>query len=74
MMTEFEIGSVLRLKSGDPKITVAGNAFKKLPYVNAYPCVWFDNRGIKHNGIFESETLERDTSEPARVVNITAYK
>ena len=56
-MTEFEIGSVVRLKSGGPKITVAGNAFKELPYVNAYPCVWFDSRGIKHDGIFEADAL-----------------
>ena len=73
-MTEFEIGAVVRLKSGGPKITVAGTAFNELPYVNAYPCVWFDSKGTKHDGVFESDALERDTSESATLVNLTSYK
>jgi uncharacterized protein YodC (DUF2158 family) len=54
----FEVGQVVRLKSGGPKMTVSGIADYGYAGHDQALCVWFE--GIKRQeAVFELLTLER---------------
>ncbi len=55
-MTEFKIGDVVVLKSGLNRMTVTGEAIG-YEYKHAYPCVWMEGNGPKHEWFYESDTL-----------------
>lgn len=56
-MTEFKMGDVVVLKSRLDRMIVTGEAIGD-PYIHAYPCVWMDSQGPKHEWFYESDTLK----------------
>ncbi len=56
-MTEFKIGDVVVRKNGLDKMIVTGPAIG-YEYKHAYPCVWMDSNGPKHEWFYESDTLK----------------
>jgi len=68
-MAEFQEGSVVRLKSGGPPMTVS----IVHDYNDMLVCKWFDQRGIVQEEIFASCALVEDgdfTCEKVADVNI----
>jgi len=54
MMAAFQIGDLVRLKSGGPVMTVSG----KVTAHGTYPCKWFD---MTHSALPFSEVFHADT-------------
>ena len=54
-MAKFPVGTVVKLKSGGPKMTVKEEV-KRLP--GNFVCTWFEN-GKVGTGTFSETTLER---------------
>ena len=50
-MEIFEIGQIVRLKSGGPKMTIKGAD------EGAWACQWFDRNGKLHNDTFPEDML-----------------
>jgi uncharacterized protein YodC (DUF2158 family) len=57
VMTEFKIGDVVVRRSGLDRMIVTGPAIG-YEYKHAYPCVWMDSKGPKHEWFYESDTLK----------------
>ncbi|MGA2333708.1 MAG: hypothetical protein ABSG75_18375 [Syntrophales bacterium] len=57
VMTEFKIGDVVVRKNGLDRMIVTGPAIG-YEYKHAYPCVWVDSKGPKHEWFYESDTLK----------------
>lgn len=53
----MQVGSVVRLKSGGPLMTIAGREMS-----GAFICQWFVNDELKR-GSFSSESLEDESDE-----------
>ncbi len=54
----FEVGQVVRLKSGGPKMTIKGiEQYGSVPHDQA-KCEWFDAANKRQEGVFELPTLE----------------
>lgn len=51
-MEIFELGQVVRLKSGGPKMTIKGDDD------GAWACQWFDRNGRVQNDSFPEDMLE----------------
>ncbi|CAM3699339.1 YodC family protein [Litorimonas haliclonae] len=51
-MEIFEIGQIVRLKSGGPKMTIKGAD------AGAWACQWFDRNGKLHNDTFPEDMLD----------------
>ena len=51
-MEIFEIGQIVRLKSGGPKMTIKGAD------ADAWACQWFDRNGKLHNDTFPEDMLD----------------
>ena len=51
-MEIFEIGQIVRLKSGGPKMTI------KAKDNDAWACQWFDRNGKLHNDSFPEDMLD----------------
>jgi len=52
-MEIFEIGQIVRLKSGGPKMTVKSADGKA-----TWACQWFDRNGKLHNDSFQEDMLD----------------
>ena len=50
---KFEIGEIVRLKSGGPKMTVTVVVFGRVG------CTWFDEDDNEHRGSYPRAALER---------------
>lgn len=59
MSDQFEIGDVVRLKSGGPTMTVTQVGQKAMTGQQAVWCVWFDVKG-QQSGDFPPGALEKD--------------
>ncbi|WP_017932283.1 YodC family protein [Robiginitomaculum antarcticum] len=57
-MTQFEIGQIVRLKSGGPKMTIKGAD------EDAWACQWFDRNGKIHNDSFPASMLDLFVMRP----------
>jgi len=61
MESKYQVGDVVRLRSGGPEMTV-----QKLPedrqYNDYYRCQWFAGKKLE-NGNFQEESLESVTPE-----------
>lgn len=69
VMTEFDNGSVVKLKKGDgPAMTVVGNALNDDSHRHAYRCRWFDKNHVYHEEIFESDDLKDTKVDWEKVV------
>jgi len=55
---KVKIGDTVRLKSGCPLMTVDGEVEDKLR------CVWFDEKHIRYQHIFDPLTLQADDGIP----------
>jgi uncharacterized protein YodC (DUF2158 family) len=54
----FEVGQVVRLKSGGPLMTIKGiDVYGNVPHIQA-KCEWFDKGHKREEGVFELPTLE----------------
>ena len=59
---DFNIGDVVRLKSGGPSMTIDGTAGSR------YVCVWFDSATVYHRQNFDQGALAKVAPEqPAAV-------
>ena len=61
-MDEIRRGDVVTLRSGGPRMTV--EAVQKLfgqPGLSAH-CSWFDAQGVRHQGWFAVEALQKGAS------------
>jgi uncharacterized protein YodC (DUF2158 family) len=54
-MSEFNIGDVVRLKSGNPKMTIKG------PDDDAWAVQWIDRNGKLQGDSFHADMLDRFT-------------
>ena len=62
-MTEevaFEVGGVVRLKSGGPSMTVTQVGERAMTGQMTVWCVWFDSKGNQQDGTFPPGALEKD--------------
>lgn len=59
MSEQFQVGDVVRLKSGGPAMTVTtvGN---NMADVMSVWCVWFDQKAAQQNGTFPVGAVEKD--------------
>jgi uncharacterized protein YodC (DUF2158 family) len=55
----FQVGDIVKLKSGGPEMTVRGRA----PTVGAYDCQWFAGKKLE-SGRFPEESLEPASVKP----------
>lgn len=56
---EFQVGDVVKLKSGGPKMTVSEVNVKFLDSITRLIlCIWFEN-GRRESGKFKPEELEK---------------
>ena len=62
-MANLNIGDVVKLKSGGPKMTVA------YVYADEITCKWFDEQNRKHEDTFHIDQLEKDKPARARIIN-----
>jgi len=58
MAGKFQIGSIVELKSGGPKMTVAGIDTRfTVPKPDVYKCQWFGGKKLE-DGYFPEESLK----------------
>lgn len=57
----FNIGDIVRLKSGGPKMTILGIDGDE----STYACKWFDRNGRLNRDSFQASTIEAFISRPA---------
>ena len=57
VMTEFKIGDVVVHKRSLDRMIVTDKAIGS-EYKHAYPCVWMDSKGPKHEWFYESDNLK----------------
>ena len=63
-MADFQIGDVVKLKSGGPKMTVTGTG-KDMYGKPTVVCTWFAQHDTKREtGVFPVETVEAVTEPP----------
>jgi uncharacterized protein YodC (DUF2158 family) len=70
-MTNFQVGDLVRLKSGGPKMTIASPAEGEV-----YQCFWFNQIGFEYtrqSGEFRAEALRR-LAQPASIVSVSSVK
>lgn len=62
MDKKFNIGDIVELKSGGPKMTINGviSYVEKKEYI--YRCVWFGNESILHMGEIHQNSLKPVTA------------
>jgi len=65
MSDEFNIGDVVRLKSGGPDMTINGEVQGTTHLT--YSCQWFDADEKSQNGQFQAASLEPPSSGPFRI-------
>jgi uncharacterized protein YodC (DUF2158 family) len=64
--SHFEVGDVIALKSGGPRMTIKRIHEREDAAQGGYYCAWFVD-GKLHNGFFPSETVVRALDENQRV-------
>lgn len=52
---KFEVGQVVKLKSGGPDMTIQG--FGTIEFSGNYRCQWFAGKKLE-NGVFPEQSLE----------------
>lgn len=53
---KFEVGSVVRLKSGGPMMTIS-KRWETVASYKYYHCLWFGENGCNYSADFVEETL-----------------
>ncbi len=56
----FDIGDVVRLKSGGPKMTILGTDGAP----DVFACKWFDRNGRLNKDSFEARTIQAFIARP----------
>jgi len=63
--TKFEVGDLVKLKSGGPLMTVLG--YEESIYEHGKPdkgryrCAWFDGKGLNHGAVFPARAIAKET-------------
>jgi uncharacterized protein YodC (DUF2158 family) len=58
MAHDFKKGDLVRLKSGGPRMTVAGLGEGAIDGQRLVSCTWFDQRNNPHSQAFDPDVLE----------------
>lgn len=58
MAEQFQVGDVVRLKSGGPQMTVADTG-EDMSGRQMVWCMWFDEKGARQQETFPPEALDR---------------
>jgi uncharacterized protein YodC (DUF2158 family) len=70
MLNRLEVGQVVRLKSGGPRMTITGIArYGNIPHDQA-KCVWFEGSNKKED-VFELPALEGENERHGTTFAIT---
>jgi uncharacterized protein YodC (DUF2158 family) len=63
----FEVGDIVRLRSGGPQMTVTGTSVgPDRPML--FRCSWFDKDGHEQTGAFPAEALSKPGGKPPRAL------